>query len=91
MGGFREWHNTWDTLIGKNVYMDTSVCYPCFLDESDFLRMIKAHGADKILFASDNPMMEPEYPLAQILKFNLTGKEKEAILYKNALSILEDK
>jgi len=88
MGGFGEWDNVWDTLIGRDLYMDTSSCFSHLLPDDKFCEMIKAHGADKILFASDNPMMEPEYPLAQILRLDLTEEEKDLILYKNAKKLL---
>ena len=88
MGGYMEWENVWDTLVGKDIYMDTSVCFSHLWKPSEFLRMIKEHGVEKILFASDNPMMEPRYPINQILGFDLSSDEKDLIFYKNAKRLL---
>ena len=40
--------------MGKPVYFDTGVVLDT-MEEAQFLRIVRNHGADKILFATDSP------------------------------------
>ena len=50
--------------------------------------MIRAHGADKMLFGTDYPMWDHEQELARFLALPLTEEERIAILGKNARALL---
>lgn len=75
------------TLCGENVYFDTAYMLR-FIDEGDFKEILKRHGEDKILFASDSPWSDISSDV-QIIKSFFLGKEaEERIFYKNAKTLL---
>ena len=81
------WEETQRLLVGKPVYFDLS-CSLRKIDKDLLLKIIKTHGADKILFASDSPWSDPKKDLDYFNALPLESEEKEMILYKNALKIL---
>ncbi|MCL2564784.1 MAG: amidohydrolase family protein [Defluviitaleaceae bacterium] len=85
MGGF--FHGDDSILMAKkcpNVYLDTSSCpYPDLI-----LKAIDILGADRIVFASDNPAGDPISDLAKITNLGLKKEDEELILYKNIARIL---
>ena len=74
--------------ISGEVYFDTAYlageCEP-----EQLLRIIKKHGADRILFASDFPWHQPEKEIALINSLDLSDDDKEKIFYKNAIRLLK--
>ena len=52
------------------------------------LDLIHAYGADKVLWGTDYPMWESVSEMAYFDKIELTGEERELIMYKNASKIL---
>ena len=50
--------------------------------------MIKTHGVDKFLFGSDFPMWDHEEEFERFNKLDLSGENKDAVLYKNAARLL---
>ena len=46
--------------------------------------MIRLHGAEKVLFASDYPMTRAVKAVEEVLKMELTEEENQLIFYKNA-------
>lgn len=86
MGGFDLEDEVLKKLIGKPVYMDTAAVldrYPIKCKE-----IIEAHGADRILFATDSPWTDQANMLSCLKSFGLSQKDNELILYKNALRLL---
>lgn len=75
-----------EKLIGKPVYFDTAVVLDRYTEKSE--QIIKAHGADKILFATDSPWAPPEKFIKLINSFDLTQEEKDKIFGGNARKIL---
>ena len=53
-----------------------------------FEKMIKEHGADRILFGSDLPWTNPKVGLERVNLLNISNAEKEMILGKNAEMLL---
>ena len=51
--------------------------------------MIRAHGVDKFLFASDFPMWDHEGELERFNRLDLTEEEREMIFHKNAERLLK--
>lgn len=92
LGGMNLWDDVEKYLAGKfdNVYLDVSVIAGCISDEQ-LLRIIKTHGADKILYGSDCPWDNPNNEIAMIKNLPLSDEEKEMIFYKNAERLLERK
>jgi predicted TIM-barrel fold metal-dependent hydrolase len=87
LGGQSQWDEVEKYLTGKNIYLDTSMGFE-FFPHDQFLRIVKAHGADKILFGSDSPWSNAKTEIEHLQALPLTAGEKEGIFYKNAQRIL---
>lgn len=74
-------------LVGRNIYLDTSYVAD-IMDKKQFVRMVRNHGADKILFASDSPWKDPGTLKGTIDGMDLSEDEKEKIFHKNAEKLL---
>lgn len=87
MGGYDQWDEVEEYLVGKNIWLDTSYCLGKMADEQ-FLRIVQNHGADRILFATDSPWDGQKSALEYIRKLELTQEELECILHRNAEELL---
>ncbi|MEZ0537993.1 amidohydrolase family protein [Caldicellulosiruptoraceae bacterium PP1] len=88
MGGYRFFSDVQKYLIGKNVYLDTSF----FFGEEyvgNIEDILKKHGIEKILFATDSPWKDQAREIEYIRNLRLTDDEKDMILGKNAMRLLE--
>ncbi len=84
MGGYSVWEEACEKLKDfPNVYVDCSSSF-AFLKPEVAEKIIKAYGADKVLFATDYPMWEPRKELEYFMGLNLTEEEREKIFSKNA-------
>lgn len=85
MGGMKLFNEVEDYIAGKygNIYLDTGVVAD-FIDQNQLLRIIRTHGADKILFGSDAPWDDPTKEIDMINALPLTDDERQAIFFKNA-------
>ena len=88
-GGYSEWDQVWKHLIGREVYFDTSSSI-FKLGAGEAAKIVRAHGVEKILFASDYPAARPDQAIADVLEMNLTEKENELIFYLNARRLLSN-
>lgn len=61
------------------------------MSEEQWLRMVRKHGADRILFATDSPWADQKTCAERIKKSALTDPEKELILSENAKKLLKMK
>ena len=52
-------------------------------------RMIKNHGAERILFASDMPWDSPQNIKSLVERLDLSNEDRENILHKNAEKLLK--
>lgn len=88
MGGLTTFDEAEESLIGmENVYLDTALaCRSCGAEQMK--RMIRGHGAERILFASDCPWSRSRDELDFLQKLGLRDDELEQILYKNAERLL---
>ncbi len=86
-GGFHQWDEVEEYLVGKNIYFDTSYTLGKIKDEQ-FMRIVRNHGADRILFATDCPWGGQRETLEYMQKLDLTGEELEHILHVNAQKLL---
>ena len=81
-------------LIGSSCYIDISCSFAalgsfCDTTDSQVVEVIKKHGADKILFATDSPWNDQkEYADHFRSLEGITDKEKDMILCTNAEKIL---
>lgn len=87
MGGYRLWDEVAEHLIGRDVYLDTAYTLG-HLPETDFCDMVRAHGAEKILFGSDGPWTDAAAEIAWIRRLPLDEGVADAILGRNAQRLL---
>jgi len=87
LGGFKNWEEALDCLIGKNLYLDTSSAVR-YMDKSLAEKIIKTHGTDKVVFGTDYPSVYHEMELEAFNKLDLNYQEKEDILYNNTARLL---
>ena len=87
MGGNEQWTEVEEYLVGKHVYFDTGVVLDKMTEEQ-FLRIVRNHGADKILFATDSPWSGQKEFIQILNEMALTDEERQKIFYKNACQLL---
>lgn len=73
---------------GKNVYFDTAYV-SFYLKEDEISSLIKDIGSDRVLFGSDYPWEDPGRAAEIIRGLDLSDSEKESILSKTAIRLLE--
>ena len=94
LGGNRLLRDVEKYLVGQNCYIDVSCSFSDlgnFSDatDEDVVRVIRNHGADKILFATDSPWNDQAAYVARFKALKgLTDQEKDQILGRNAEKIL---
>lgn len=88
LGAFVNWDEVEKHLVGTPVHFDTAFISK-FISPEQCKRIIRSHGADKILFGSDSPWQEPKKEYDFLLSLGLEKEEEDKIFYKNALEILE--
>lgn len=86
-GGYNFWDSVMDNLVGEDIYFDTSFSLGQ-IDDDKFLKIVRTHGADKLLFATDSPWGGQQEDLAYIKSIGLSNDELELILHKNAEKLL---
>lgn len=87
-GGFQLWDDVERELVGLPVYLDTSFAVGYMPDEQ-FLRMVRRHGPERVLFGSDAPWQDQPATLARFLTLPLTEVERRAMLWDNARRLLD--
>lgn len=87
LGGMFKWDDVEEYLVGEDIYFDTAFVGGRIKSEQ-YQRIIKNHGADKILLASDCPWQKPTVEVEYIEKLWLSKEEKDLIYYKNAEKLL---
>jgi len=87
LGGHDQWDDVEDCLAGSNIYLDTSMGFEYF-SHDQFCRIVKKHGADKILFGSDAPWSNAGMEIEHIKALPLPEGDIDAILGDNARRIL---
>ena len=75
------------TLCGENVYFDTAYALR-FIGEDNFKKILKSHGEDKLLFATDSPWSDIKNDIAILKSFSLGEETEDKIFYKNARKLL---
>jgi predicted TIM-barrel fold metal-dependent hydrolase len=88
LGGWKLWKEVEEQIIDMPVYFDTSSVRK-FLPDVDFLRMIRKHGTDRILFGTDSPWYAQDEDIKWLDSLDMTSTEKEKIFYGNAENLLE--
>lgn len=94
MGGWRMWEQVEELLTGQDVYMDTAFSFDCMpgvkgmLTKEQFVRIVKKHGADRIVFGTDSPWAGQKEYVDWIRQTALSPEEKEKIFSGNMKRIL---
>ena len=86
-GGNEMWEEVEERLIGRNVYLDTAVVLDT-MKEEQFLRMVRKHDADKVLFATDSPWRGQKEFVQKMHEIALTEEEREQIFSGTARELL---
>lgn len=87
LGGMAMYGEVEEVLAGKNIFFDTAMCARLCPPEQ-FERIIKKHGSERILFASDCPWSRSCDEFEYIEKTHLSAVEKENIYWRNAAELL---
>jgi len=87
-GGYSVWDEAYEHLKDLNCMLDTSSS-SALMDNGMFEKMIKAYGADRLLFGTDFPMWDSTEELDRFMSVPLTNTEREKILYTNAAALLK--
>jgi hypothetical protein len=83
MGGYRMWDDAVRLLAGAPVYLDTSHATE-FFEPTEFRDLVRAYGADRVLFASDGPWTDAADALKAVRSCGLDPTEVERIVWSNA-------
>jgi hypothetical protein len=87
LGGYRVWNHVAELLVGREVYLDTAYTLG-HLPDADFVEIVHAHGAERVLFGSDGPWTDAAAEIAWIRRLRLREGVVDAILGENAERLL---
>jgi uncharacterized protein len=87
LGGYQVWNHVAEVLVGRDVYLDTAYTLG-HLPDADFVEIVHAHGAEKVMFGSDGPWVDIPSEIAWIRSLPLAPVVIEAILGQNAERLL---
>ena len=103
MGGWRNWDEVAENIADTTCYIDTSFSLGRLtpisdgryseeelqmLREDEFVSLVRALGAERVLFGTDSPWSDQETALRDVTALALTDGEKELILGGNAARLL---
>ena len=94
MGGWSQWDEVAAHIAGlPGVWLDTAFCLEtapgaACLSASDFVSLVRMHGAGRVLFGTDSPWTDQKRSLDQIGSSGLTEAELQMILSENAVQLL---
>jgi len=86
-GGFACYPEVLDKLCGENLYFDLSFGY-CAMPRIIAQRIVDRHTPDKLLFGSDMPWHRPSWEMRLINTLDLGDADREKILFRNAVKLL---
>ena len=87
-GGWKQWEEVYELLAGEHVYLDMSFTFD-YIDRELFLKILKKHGYEKVLFATDSPWSDVGKAVDVVRNMPLGQKVIEDILSGNAKKLLE--
>ncbi len=89
LGGYKAWDDALEYLAGReNVMYDTSSALWAMTPE--FADMMISHlGAENVMFGTDYPVKNTAEELERFFKLSLSEREREDILWNNAIRFLE--
>lgn len=75
LGGYLHWEHALETIIGRDVYIDTSSSLP-YMEQTTLEEIFRRHSRERILFGSDYPLFSPATELG-LLEQRLSLRESE--------------
>lgn len=87
MGGNLMYDDVEHYLVGRDVYLDTSYVLDKMPIEQ-FMRIVRNHGTDKILFATDSPWGNQKVFVDLFMSLPFTIEEQKKIAHENAEKLL---
>lgn len=87
MGGFQMWDEVEETLIGRNIYIDTSSSIS-WMDKKQLYRIFDRHDKNKILFGTDFPVGCQKDEIKFIKSLDITKQDLDKILHLNAEKLM---
>ena len=87
VGGWERWDGVEACLVGTHYLFDTSFSYD-FIPPEQMARIVRRHGADKIVMGSDAPWDDPARAIAAVKALGLPAGDEAAILGGNAARLL---
>ncbi len=87
LGGYSEWDEAEEHLIGKRLYIDTSSSLWA-LPAERAVRIIRRHGVERVLFGTDYPLTYHKEEMRRFMALPLTEAERRLILHDNAARLL---
>lgn len=88
LGGWSAWDEVEEYLVGTPVYLDTAYTVFC-IEQEQLLRIIRNHGSEKILFATDSPWQHQGKTAEFLSSIGLSKKELSDIMGENAKKLLK--
>ena len=84
LGGWSVWDDAVRVLPDcSNLLVDASSCSR-WLSPARMREIIRAYGANRVLFGTDYPMWDPSEELARFNAIPLTEEERQQVLWQNA-------
>lgn len=91
MGGYDQWEEVEQKLLGRNIYLDTAMCFEeeiPHMSAEQFRRFVERHGFKRILFGTDSPWADQGRSVEMIKAAGLPKEQEAAILGENAMQLL---
>lgn len=87
LGGWRQWEGVAEHVAGRDVWLDAAYTLGHLPDE-EFVRLVHAHGADRVMFGSDGPWTDARQEIEHLRRLPFTSRELDGILGGNAARLL---
>lgn len=87
-GGWGEWDRAMEILPGHGLIVDTSSSLYRWPAEMA-TEAVHRFGVENVLYGTDYPMWSPAQELKRFMQLGLTDREREDILWNNAVRLLQ--
>ncbi len=88
-GGNCRWDEVEEMLIGRNVWIDTSIGHRMGLSPEQAKRMLSLHDSQRIVFGTDCPWADVPSTIRYVESLGLEAERLDRIFYKNAKELLK--
>lgn len=89
LGGWSLWKKAQEELCGYEDFIVDCSSSLAFLSPEQAREIIRAYGANRVVFGTDYPMWNFKKELERFYGLELTEDENEMILYKNAMRLFD--